>query len=102
MSLNSSPKSSPLRNPLFRHPKTERLINTLKLIANRQGIDNARKHLVKHSDEKELRQFEWSLQDLAAMGINPVTIPRREKVKRIPGLLERYNEKINEHFKTFS
>lgn len=79
----------------FRHPKSNRLINTLKFIANHQGIDNARRHLVKLGDEKELQKFNWSLPELAGMGINPVTIPRREKIKRIPGLLECYKKKAD-------
>ena len=74
----------------FRQQRQDRLIDTLELVANCQGIDNARKHICKFRDEKELRQFDWSLHDLAGMGINPVCIQRRKKVKCIPGLLRAF------------
>jgi len=91
------------KNSPFSQPRQERLIKTLERIANRQGIDNARKHIVKFSDEdekkKELRKFDWSLDDLAGMGINPVCLPRRKGkengVKCIPGLLRSFKKLLN-------
>ena len=76
----------------FRQQRQGRLIDTLKLVADRQGIDNARKYLYKSGDEKELQQFDWSLHDLAGMKINPVCIPRRKEVKCIPGLLRAFEK----------
>lgn len=74
----------------FSPKKKDRLILDLKLINYRQGIYKAKAVL----HDKELDDFNRSLRELAAIGINPVTIPKDWGIKCIPNLLDAYDRKM--------
>jgi len=75
----------------FRRHRHNRVIETLKLVSKHKSIARAREQLrTSENATLTVEQFNWSLQDLSEMGINPVTIPRRWKIKHIPNLLKEF------------
>jgi hypothetical protein len=83
----------------YRSQRRERIIATLRLIAKHKSIARARTYCTtEQTDDQEglltIGDFNLSLQDLVGIGINPVTIPRRWKIKHIPNLLTRYKEMV--------
>lgn len=75
-------------------PKKEiRLIDVLKNIERCGGIANVKASL----GEPEIREdFRRSLRELAAIRINPVTIPEKYGINHIPNLLDAYYNKLAE------
>jgi len=83
----------------YRQPRRERIIATLKLVSKHKSIARARTYCTtEQTDDQEglliVGDFNLSLQNLVGIGINPVTIPRRWKIKHIPNLLTRYKEMV--------
>lgn len=77
----------------FTMKKEARLINVLKNIERCGGIRNVKASL----GEPEIREdFRRSLRELAAIRINPVTIPEKYKIAHIPNLLDAYYKKLAE------
>ena len=74
----------------FRKDKEDRLIHALEFINKHQGIVKA-KTALKYNDE--LDEFKRMLRDLDSILVNPVTIPRRFKVKYIRNPLQAYYDK---------
>ena len=72
----------------FRESKEKRMIDTLNLINQQRGICNAKDYL--HNIGGDLHGFNQALHELVAENINPVTIPKRFGIKRIPGLLDAF------------
>lgn len=72
----------------FRPDKEERIIETLEFVNECRGIAKAKSKL--HGSD--LNDFNRTLRDLDNMWINPVTIPRRWKIRYIPNLLRAYDE----------
>jgi hypothetical protein len=70
----------------FRKDKEKRLIRTLELVNEYRGITKAKSKL--WSDD--LKDFKRSLNDLDAIFVNPVTIPRNWNIVHIPNLLQAY------------
>jgi len=73
----------------FREPRHSRLIDTLELVHEHGGIDAAKKHLESVALGSSYF-FVQSAKELAELGINPVTSPRR--VGYVQNLLSRYDE----------
>lgn len=90
----------------FRESKEKRLIDTLNLISQQRGICNAKEYL--HNIGGDLHGFNLALHELAEENINPVTIPKRFGIKRIPCLLDAFfqlewkGESFVESFQTLS
>ncbi len=76
----------------FRRDKEERMIFALELINECRGIAKAKKKL--HGEE--VKEFKRSLNDLDAILVNPVTIPREWKIDYIPNPLRAYYNHITE------
>lgn len=77
----------------FTLKKEARLIDVLKNIEQCGGICNVKASL----GEPELREdFRRSFRELAAIRINPVTIPEKYKIAHIPNLLDAYSKKFSE------
>lgn len=72
----------------YQQKKEERLIHELKRINQRRGIHKVRAEL----EGDELKTFQRTLRELAAIGINPVTIPREWNIQYIPNLLDAYDK----------
>lgn len=88
----------------FRGDKEKRLIDTLNLISHQRGIYNAKEYL--RSTNNDLHYFNQALHELVEENINPVAIPKRFGIRRIPCLLEaffqleRRGESFAESFRT--
>ncbi len=76
----------------FRRDKEDRLIFALELINECRSIVKAKKKL--HGEE--VKEFKRSLNDLDAILVNPVTIPRDWKINYIPHPLRAYYNHITE------
>jgi hypothetical protein len=76
----------------FRRDKEDRLIFALEIINECRSIAKAKKKL--HGEE--IKEFKRSLNDLDAILVNPVTIPREWKVDYIPNPLRAYYNHITE------
>lgn len=74
----------------FRRDKEERIIYALEQINKFRGIANAKAELY----SLDLKDFKRSLKDLDDIQVNPVTIPRKWKIKYIPNLLHTYYNSI--------
>jgi hypothetical protein len=73
-------------NACCSHPtKIGRLTAVLSLISKCRGISKAKKHL--EENQGNVIEFNRSLRELVAIGVNPVTIPREWGVEFIPCIL---------------
>lgn len=83
-----------IRSYRFKHDKEERLLDTIDLVKDFNGIANAKKYLIynKLKDEADiaLKNFNKSLRELDDLLINPVTIPRRWNMVWLPNLIWTY------------
>ncbi len=76
----------------FRRDKEERLIFALELINECRSIAKAKKKLY----GEEVKEFKRSLNDLDAILVNPVTIPREWEIFYIPNPIRAYYNYITE------
>ena len=74
----------------FRQEKEGRMVDTLELISECRGIAKAKSKL--HGSD--LDDFKRSLNDLDNILVNPVTIPRRWKIRHIPNLLRAFYDSV--------
>ena len=77
----------------FASKKENRLIAVLKDVDTREGIANAKVAL---GAPKAREDFRHGLRELAAIRINPVTIPEKYGIGHIPNLLDTYFQKVAE------
>lgn len=76
----------------YNKQKENRLITTLQEVNQCRSLAKAKELHQGHDSEA----FKRSLNDLASIGVNPVTIPKDWGVKRIWNLLETYYSKVSE------
>jgi len=62
----------------------------LDYVSSSRGIAKAKAKL----HDKELEDFKRSLRELDDTLVNPVTIPRKWNIERIPNLLKAYNDML--------
>ncbi len=74
----------------FRREKEERMIDALEFVSEYRGIAKAKSKLY----GPDLDDFKRSLNDLDHILVNPVTIPRRWKIRHIPNLLRAYYDSV--------
>ena len=82
----------------FNKQKECRLINALHIVNQCRSLAKA-KELYQGA---ELETFKKSLKDLAALNINPVTIPKEWGIKHIPNLLGAFYDKRNDEMNKIS
>lgn len=75
----------------FNKQKEDRLIKALKLVNDCRSVARAKEAYQGH----DLDSFKRTLNDLASLGINPVTIPKYWGIKHIPNLLNIYFYKLS-------
>ena len=73
----------------FNSQKEKRFIDNLHLIGRHHNIATAKSLL----QGRELESFKHTLNELSALNINPVTIPKRWNIEHIPNLLYTYYQK---------
>jgi hypothetical protein len=76
----------------FRTEREERLLFTLEMVKKYRGISKAKSEL----RGPDLDEFKTSIKDLNAIGINPVTIPKRWNIDHIPNLFRTFEETLYE------
>ena len=76
----------------FRTEREERLLFTLEMVKKYRGISKAKSEL----RGPDLDDFKTSIKDLNAIGINPVTIPKRWNIDHIPNLFRTFEETLYE------
>lgn len=75
----------------YNRQKEQRLIEALQLVNQCRGVSKAMATL----QEGERDAFKRTLRDLSGVRINPVTIPKQRKIKRIRHLLYSYNTMLD-------
>jgi len=81
-----------VRHRRFKKKKEDRLIGELQRINQFRGIHKVRAML----GIEELEVFRRTLNDLADINVNPVTIPKNWGIPHIPNLLDAYDLKVDE------
>ena len=76
----------------FSRKKEARLIMELRRINQFRGIYKVRATL----QGEDMETFRRTLRDLSAINVNPVTIPRKWNIPRIPNLLDAYDRRIDD------
>lgn len=82
----------------FNRPREDRLIQALKDVSKCRSLAKAKASY----QGKELILFKQTLNELAFLNINPVTIPREWNIKHIPNLLRAYFTEVMKEFSEFS
>lgn len=75
-----------IKSKNYNRQKEQRLINALKYVNQCRSLAKAKKAYPKD----QLRIFKQTLNELSALNINPVTIPREWNINHIPNLLRTY------------
>ena len=76
----------------FQQPARKRLTDALKYVSQCRSLAKAKASY----QGNELTAFKKTLSELAALGINPVTIPREWNIKHIPNFLKAYFDGLAE------
>lgn len=87
-----------IQSKKFNSQKEKRFIDALKHISQCRSLAKAKSSF----QDNELTAFKKTLNELAALNINPVTIPREWNIKHIPNFLRAYFDELINEFSAFN